>query len=226
MGFTIDKAVPWGRNLDEYMAMFALTDHDLDKNILGCADGPASFNAELTQQGRQCTSVDPIYQFSSQQIQERIEETSKKIIEQLEKNRADYVWDVYQSPEKLLAIRLEAMDKFLEDFEIGKTEERYIVGALPALPFADHSFDLVVSSYCLFTYSNHFSLEFHCQSILEMYRVGSEVRIFPLLQMDGRKSRYVDPVLNLFTEKKIRYSIKEVPYEFQKGGNQMLTMYA
>ena len=230
MGFTIDKAaaaavVPWGRNLDEYIAMFALTDNDLGKNILGCADGPASFNAELTHMGKRCTSVDPIYQFSSQQIRKRIDETSKKIMVQLEKNRADYLWDAYQTPEKLLGIRLDAMDKFLEDFETGKAEERYVVGALPALPFADHSFDLIVSSYCLFTYSNHLSLDFHVQSILDMCRVGDEVRIFPLLQIDGKKSPYVDPVLTMLTEKNIRYSIEQVPYEFQKGGNQMLSMY-
>ena len=226
MGFTIDQAVPWGRNLDEYMAMFALTDNDLDKNILGCADGPASFNAELTQKGERCTSVDPVYQFSSRQIRKRIDETRKKIMVQLEKNQADYLWSYYQTPEKLLEIRLNAMHTFLEDFEIGKVEGRYIVGALPALPFADHSFDLIVSSYCLFTYSNHLGLDFHVQSVLDMCRVGDEVRIFPLLQMDGKKSPYVDPVLATLTEKNIRYSIEQVPYEFQKGGNQMLLMYA
>jgi hypothetical protein len=206
--------------------MFALTDNDLEKNILGCADGPASFNAELTRMGKRCTSVDPVYQFSSSQIRERIEETSKKIITQLEENWPDYLWDDYQTPGKLLEIRLNAMDTFLEDFESGKADNRYILGALPALPFAEHTFDLIVSSYCLFTYSSHLGLDFHLQSILEMCRVGGEVRIFPLLQIDGKKSPYVDPVLTALTTKNIRYSIERVPYEFQKGGNQMLSIYA
>jgi hypothetical protein len=226
MSFTIDKIVPWGRNLAEYGAMFALTDHDLNKNILSCADGPASFNAELTCAGKRCTSVDPVYQFSSQQIRERIEETSKKIMTQLEENRDDYLWDDYKTPEKLLEIRLDAMYMFLEDFESGKAKERYVVGELPALPFADRSFDLVLSSYCLFTYSKHFSLNFHFQSIMDMCRLGDEVRIFPLLQIDGKKSPYVDPILNALTTKNIRYAIERVPYEFQKGGNQMLSIYA
>jgi hypothetical protein len=226
MGFTIDKVVPWGRNLAEYEAMFALTDHDLDKNILGCADGPASFNAELSRMGKRCTSVDPVYQFSAAQIRQRIEETSEKIMKQLEENREDYLWDDYQTPEKLLETRLEAMNLFLEDFECGKAESRYVTGELPALPFAEHTFDLILSSYCLFTYSNHLSLDFHLQSVLEMCRIGEEVRIFPLLQIDGKKSPYVDPVLNVLTTNNIRFSIKKVPYEFQKGGNEMLSIYA
>ena len=44
--------------------MFALTDEDRRSRILACADGPASFNAEMTAKGRQVTSFDPLYEFS------------------------------------------------------------------------------------------------------------------------------------------------------------------
>ncbi len=47
--FTLDQVVPWGRSFDEYRNMFALADTDLRSKILGCADGPESFNAEATQ---------------------------------------------------------------------------------------------------------------------------------------------------------------------------------
>ena len=43
--FALDQVVPWGRSFDEYRRMFALTDADLSRVILGCGDGPASFNA-------------------------------------------------------------------------------------------------------------------------------------------------------------------------------------
>jgi hypothetical protein len=46
MAFTLDQVVPWGRSFDEYRRMFALSDDDLGLRILGCADGPASFNGE------------------------------------------------------------------------------------------------------------------------------------------------------------------------------------
>src|SRR5260370_30292561 len=47
----LHEVVPWGRSLDEYRAMFALSEGDLQGRLLGCGDGPASFNAELTALG-------------------------------------------------------------------------------------------------------------------------------------------------------------------------------
>ncbi len=44
----LENVVPWGRSLAEYQAMFALSEEELQKRILGCGDGPASFNAEMT----------------------------------------------------------------------------------------------------------------------------------------------------------------------------------
>ncbi len=63
MAFTLEQVVPWGRSYDEYIQMFALSQTDLEKRILGCGDGPAGFNAQLSQQGGRVISVDPIYEF-------------------------------------------------------------------------------------------------------------------------------------------------------------------
>ena len=48
MAMKLEKVVPFGRSLDEYIKMFKLTVADLGKRILGVGDGPASFNAEAT----------------------------------------------------------------------------------------------------------------------------------------------------------------------------------
>lgn len=63
MGVTLNEIVPWGRSFSEYQKMFDLTDSDLEERILGCADGPASFNAGLTAQVGTVVSVDPLYSF-------------------------------------------------------------------------------------------------------------------------------------------------------------------
>lgn len=68
MAFTLDKVVPWGRGFDEYLAMFSLTGEDLGKALLGCGDGPASFNAVLTGRGGRVISVDPLYRFSGEEL--------------------------------------------------------------------------------------------------------------------------------------------------------------
>ena len=64
MGMTLDSIVPWGRSFEEYVTMFGLTNTDLTKRILGCGDGPAGFNSELTARGGTVVSLDPIYAFS------------------------------------------------------------------------------------------------------------------------------------------------------------------
>lgn len=46
------------------------------------------------------------------------------------------------------------MEKFLLDYEIGKTAGRYLQQSLPNLEFADNQFDLCLCSHLLFLYSD------------------------------------------------------------------------
>jgi len=66
--FALDAVVPWGRSFDEYRRMFAMSGADLHSRMLGCADGPASFNAEATRRGLRVISRDPLYQCDAGQI--------------------------------------------------------------------------------------------------------------------------------------------------------------
>ncbi|MGR8999017.1 MAG: SAM-dependent methyltransferase [Gammaproteobacteria bacterium] len=222
MGFTLDKVVPWGRSYDEYLAMFALTETDLKRSILGCGDGPAGFNAELTQHGGRIVSVDPIYVFDAPQINKRISETRKTVMTQLRKNQNDYIWNAIASIEELERVRMSAMDTFLADYENGKREGRYIDGELPTLPFQNGAFDLALSSHFLFLYSTHLSAGFHLEALREMLRVAREVRIFPLLALDGTPSPHLSFVTESLTSQGYRVEIQPVLYEFQRGGNEML----
>jgi len=80
--------------------MFSLTRDDLRKKILDCGDGPACFNAELSAKGGNVTSIDPIYQFNPDQIRSRIEGVFPQIMEQVSKNKDDYVWKNISSVEE------------------------------------------------------------------------------------------------------------------------------
>jgi hypothetical protein len=73
------EIVPWGRSFDEYVAMFALSEADLGRRMLGCGDGPASFNAGATLRGAEVISVDPIYAFPGDTIAARIAEVRPQI---------------------------------------------------------------------------------------------------------------------------------------------------
>lgn len=222
MAMTLDQVVPWGRSLDEYQHMFDLSPQALQGKILGCGDGPASFNAELTAQGGQVISVDPIYAFSGQQIEQRVHATRTVVVEQVTKSLNDYVWTRFRDPEALGQHRLATMRRFLSDYENGKAEGRYLAQSLPSLDFADGHFDLALSSHFLLLYSEQLSFDFHLAALLEMCRVAKEVRIFPLLDLKCRLSGHIDPLRAALTDRGYHVSIDAVPYEFQRGGNQML----
>lgn len=69
MVMQLEKVVPFGRSLDEYRQMFALSEDDLEQDIVGVGDGPASFNAEMHALGKRVVSIDPLYMFSAGDIQ-------------------------------------------------------------------------------------------------------------------------------------------------------------
>jgi ubiquinone/menaquinone biosynthesis C-methylase UbiE len=108
------------------------------------------------------------------------------------------------------------------DYNEGKEEGRYIAESLPNLSFEDEQFDLALSSHFLFLYSEHLDEEFHMKSILEMLRVAKEVRIFPLLDLKGKRSVHIESVVKELTLSGYDVSIVKTGYEFQKGGNEML----
>jgi SAM-dependent methyltransferase len=224
MGFTLEKVVPWGRSYDEYVGMFGLTEGELKLRVLGCGDGPAAFNSELTKRGGNVISVDPIYVFEAAQIKSRVSETYETVMTQLRKNKSDYVWEIIPSVEQLGSVRMSAMEIFLADFEAGKQEGRYIAGELPSLPFESAQFDIALSSHFLFLYSAHLSAEFHIQALQEMLRVAHEVRVFPLLSLDGTLSPHLAYAKDHFSNNGFDVEIKRVPYEFQRGGNEMLVI--
>lgn len=220
--FTLDQVVPWGRSFDEYQRMFALTADDLRLRIVGCGDGPASFNAEATRRGSHVISCDPIYRYDIDQLRERIDSTYDKILEQTRRNADEFVWDTIQSVDELGQVRMTAMNAFLDDYTTGKNRGRYIDGELPNLPFRDLSFDLALCSHFLFLYTTQLGEAFHHSAILEMCRVASEVRIFPLLALGATPSPLIEPVVTQLGAQGFRVSIDDVPYEFQRGGNKMM----
>ncbi|PMB04931.1 SAM-dependent methyltransferase [Fischerella thermalis CCMEE 5273] len=222
MAMKLEKVVPFGRSLDEYVQMFHLTKSDLHKRILGVGDGPASFNAEATKIGVQVTSIDPIYQFSGDEILKRFNEMVDNIIDQVKASPDDWIWSYHKSPENLRWNRVQAINKFISDYEQGKQEKRYQIGELPKLNFQDKEYDLALCSHFLFLYSDHHDYQFHFDAIKEMLRVSQEVRIFPLLTLMLQRSPYLDHITQELQELGYTVSIVKVKYELQKGGNEML----
>ena len=223
MAVKLENVVPWGRCFDEYVKMFDLTSDELNLNIVDCGGGPSSFNAEIMQVGGKVISCDPIYQFTSEEIRDRIQETYSKIIAGVKETPEKFVWRDITSADELGKVRMTAMNKFLADFPQGTSQKRYVKSELPKLPFTDGKFDLALCAHFLFTYSNILSADFHIDSIVEMRRVAKEVRVFPLVtQFNGETSPHLEAVISQLTALGLQVEIRQGDYEFQKGGNQML----
>ncbi|MCG1037646.1 hypothetical protein [Polaribacter sargassicola] len=223
MKFELEEVVPWGRNLKEYREMFNLSNNDLDKNIISFGDGPASFNSELNNLEKKCTSIDLIYQFSENELKERFEVVKKQVLKQVRNNTENFTWKSIKTPDELECLRVKSMSDFLKDFSKGKKEERYIYHSLPEkLNFEKQTFDLGLSSHFLLLYPK-LGFDFHIKSINEMLRLCKEVRIFPILNLNAEKSEMLDDVISHFKNKHL-VNIEKVKYEFQKGGNEMLTI--
>jgi hypothetical protein len=60
------------------------------------------------------------------------------------------------------------------------------------------------------------------EGLLELCRVAREVRIFPLLALGSRPSPHVGAVAAGMRSAGCHVTIEAVPYEFQRGGNQMM----
>lgn len=220
----LDKVVPFGRSLDEYCKMFNLTLEDKTKKIIGVGDGPASFNAEMNQAGCKVISVDPIYVFTTKDIEKRFYEVVDPIIEQVKKSPGDWSWTYHKSPENLRKNRINVLRQFLNDYELGKKEGRYIVGELPRLDFNDNEFDIALCSHLLFLYSEHLDYEFHLKSIREMLRIAREVRVFPLLTLMLKPSQHLSDIIKEMKGNGYEVKVEEVEYELQWGGNEMLVI--
>jgi hypothetical protein len=225
----LDAVIPWGRSSAEYRRMFALTGDDLAGTILGCGDGPASFNAEETALGHRVLSCDPLYAHSAGEIERRVEDCFDVVMAQVKRDPGGFVWTHFRDPDHLGECRLAAMRRFLADFDRGKREGRYVAAALPRLPFAAGRFSLAVVSHLLFLYSGQLDLDFHVAAVEELLRVAGEVRVFPLLTLERRWSPCVEPVRGHLERAGFAAEVVAVDYEFQRAeghaGNRMLRVY-
>jgi hypothetical protein len=104
---------------------------------------------------------------------------------------------------------------------------------LPTLPFADESFELVLSGNFLFVYSDTscggimenspFDYEFHKNAITELVRVcKKEVRIYPLRGPGLTPHVYLPPLMEALTLAALQVDIQPVAQRDIKGADQML----
>lgn len=221
-GLQLASVVLLGRTLDEYRRYFALDRGDLEgRSILDVASGVSSFCAEANRAGWNVTAVDPIYDLAPDVIRERCARDLEHVTGAID-GLTTYRWDFYQSPERLKEFRRRAYTTFLEDYPVAP-RGRYVAASLPSLPFRDGMFDLVLVSYLLLVYEEHFTYEFHRDALRELMRLTRhELRLYPLVNFEARDSSHLprlvsDPALAAFAFEEV-----QTDFEFLLNSNRYL----
>ncbi len=224
MSVRLDQIVPWGRSMREYERMFDLTETDLRRKILGCGDGWASFNAEMTRRGFSVISCDPTYAHSAAEFERQFERSLQPVLSQVRANPQNYVWSFHRDLDALRQCREAVMRTFVSDYPGGLAAGRYVAGSLPSLPFPDGRFDLALCSHLLFLYSELLSRDFHLKAIRELCRVAGEVRIFPLVGLDCELSPYLALIQEQLGSAGFRVEVRKVKYQVQRNGDEMMSV--
>jgi hypothetical protein len=210
------------RSFAEYAAMFDLPS-PLPASILDCCAGGSGFTAVAAERGVDAVALDPAYALSQEALAEHVRQSNSGGTQMVTDNADAFVWEWYGSRARRDELRAEAAEAFLA--HLAAHPDRYVAGELPTLPFPDGRFALAVCSHLLFTWANRFSEAWHLDSLRELARVAAEVRVFPLvLQANAAPIPFLASVRETLAAEGIASEIRRVPYEFQRGANEMLVL--
>lgn len=199
------RILSFGRTGDELLDVFALRPASLEGlRVLDCPGGPGSLSRALRRQGAQPTAVDPNYALPPVEFETCTLGDIAAVADQI---AGDDIFRPDFDRNRYVASKFEAYRQFLDDRAAHPGD--YVAASLPHLPFADQSFDLVLSSSLLFSYSPvadgglldgaGLGLEWHHQALQELLRVtASELRVYPAHTQYGPKAvlhPYVKPLL-------------------------------
>ena len=211
------------RSFGEYEAFFGLSSADLAGTVLDCSAGASGFVAAVNGRGGRATAVDPVYEQPAEELGAAANAALVQGEAILARHADRYLWSWYGSLERHHEVRRTALAAFLADLH--RHPGSYVPGSLPHLPFDDGAFDLAVCSHLLFTWSNVFDEAWHEAAVLELLRVASEVRLFPLVaQGAGEPVPFLPTLIDRLRSLGHRADVVDVPYEFQRGASQMLAV--
>ncbi|HEX7576361.1 MAG TPA: hypothetical protein VF360_08275 [Candidatus Methanoperedens sp.] len=213
-----------GRTFEEYYRMFDLGNLPANENILDAASGVSSFCAEASVKGYNVTASDRIYTSSPLEIEKKCRQDLDEVIKQMPGLVELFTWNFIKDIRALRTQREKAYKLFIDDFKKYKLK-KYVPVEYPGTDFIDNQFTISLVSHLLFLYEDHINYDLHKKIILELIRITSkEIRIFPLVNLKGKKSLFVDSILQDQDFGRCQISIKKVNYEFMKNGNEMMTI--
>jgi hypothetical protein len=212
------------RSFVEYLAMFDLSAEALrGRRTLDVAAGASDFTAVAAGVGAQPVAVDAAYGADRDDLIARVDTDLGNGLNIIDAHADRFTWTWYGSRARRDKLRRSSRERFGQD--LSEHPERYLAGSLPHLPLADQAADLVLCSHLLFTWSDQLDRQWHHDAIVELARVGQEVRIFPLVvQGTGDAVGWLPDLLDQLGREGLASRRQQVPYEFQVGADEMLVV--
>jgi len=213
------------RSLRDYCNMFGLDDADLTAGpVLDCPGGASSFGAEARTRGARVVSVDPVYGLDQGEIVGRVQANLRAAPRIFNDSGLPIDWDYLGSPFDYVGKSEAALRQFGADRV--RHPGWYVCAALPWLPFADHSFRLVLSSHLLFIYHTTLGFGDHLAAILEMIRVSpEEVRIHPIVDATGAPYPRLAELREALNHHAVATQIRPITRTWIIGAAQMLVCH-
>jgi len=215
----------WVYGLMDYYQMFDLTEKDLTKSILDFPGGISSFNAELFKQGKIIVSGDVSYELPIDDMSWQADNVFAKNKELFEQYAAKGGVECESSLIAIFNQWLLSKQLFLADYPLGVEQNRYRSFTMPALPFSDDEFELVLCSDFLAVTESASGVT-SMQLIEELCRVGEEVRLYPLMDSSGEMNSALGPVMVQLQQNNFGVEVREIAFEQQVGGNAMLRIWS
>ena len=223
---SMKRDVLWGHHLDEYTDMFDLSELSFTMRFLEYQSGPSAFQAELRQQAAYLVSYDSWFSLDKAALANEILTSFDARLTQITARQHEFDLRRYGTLEDLVAYRRVGVKKFLQDYELGHTEGRYLSVPSGALPFEHFFYDFALSAHHFFSLVVPQTVDYHVQKIRELARVAKEVRIFPLVDANGIPSPLLGPVLLALQHDNYGVEVRDVSYHLQPKGNAMLRIWA
>ena len=220
------KLVLWGHRAAEYQAMFALSPTEMQQPLLEWGCGASAVNATLNASGGSVVSVDPLFTLGPESIAPEVLARFNTRAAEVSEEPNLFDLQSYGGLEGFLAERRAGVELFLADYAQGLREERYMPMNAGRLSFAAGRFAFALSSHFLFADAATQSVAGHINTISELARVASEVRLFPLIDRIGHVSPLLGPVLLGLQQANFGVEVRQVSYSLYPEGNAMLRVRA
>ena len=232
---TLNYVSFFGRTFAECLEMYSLEEENLrGLRILDCPSGPDSFVAESIVRGLNVVGVDPLFSLPPEELFNRAQRNIADTLAKIKSSSSAKLRDI----EKWCGDKSIALERFSADFVEGRAAGRYVEASLPdALPFAERSFDLVLSANFLMVYAPvahggilegaDFDEAFHVRAVSELARVTAhELRLSPTHAMSSplREHPYLPAICATLV--KLGFGVKIVASTYDCGFGTSSTLVA